>query len=66
MIYDSNLENCRDIRCEDIKSITCSTYRDKTEIILKPVESCNFRCPYCIVSQKMMLDEERLILKKLI
>lgn len=50
MIYDSNLENCRDIRCEDIKSITCSTYRDKTEIILKPVESCNFRCPYCIVS----------------
>lgn len=52
MIYDPNLENCRDIRCEDIKSITCSTYRDKTEIILKPVESCNFRCPYCIVSQK--------------
>lgn len=52
MIYDENLEKCKGILCEDLKRITCSGYRDKTEIILKPVESCNFRCPYCIVSQK--------------
>lgn len=49
MIYDPKLENCRDITSEDIKriEIKCSSL---TEITLKLLSTCNFRCPYCIVS----------------
>ena len=50
MIYDPKLENCRDITSEDIKSIEIKG-SPLTEITLKLLTTCNFRCQYCIVSQ---------------
>lgn len=49
MIYDPKLENCRDVTCEDIKRIEIKG-SPLTEITLKLLTTCNFRCPYCVVS----------------
>lgn len=57
MIYDPKLENCRDVTNEDIKHIEIKG-QSLTEITLKLLTTCNFRCPYCVVSEN---NERRLI-----
>lgn len=57
MIYDPKLENCRDVTREDIKHIEIKGH-PLTEITLKLLTTCNFRCPYCVVSEN---NDRRLI-----
>lgn len=57
MIYDPKLKNCRDITSEDIKRVEIKG-SPLTEITLKLLTTCNFRCPYCVVSNN---NDKRLI-----